>query len=348
MKRILFFIVGTGAGNATRNLAILAELQKKLPGIDIHIAAQGRALELLGTKFPTYPMREVTYAHDGEFSPLRIVTGNLSFPARFVQNQRFAASLIKELRPAMVVADSDFYCLAPARRAGVPLISINSSAATIAWLREHGIPPGAWFSARCIEGIDYWLQRRYPHQVVCPVLRRVDGLDPKFYQVAPIVRPQFLQPVDESAGVVVVTGGSGIGANAIDLRGVECPVVTFGSKLSNVPRQAEQFGFEIDNTDAMRRAKVLVIQGGFSSISEALALRKPAVIVPIPRHAEQIGNAQVAQEMGFGIVSDGANAGSKIAEVLHNYDSIKTRIAGLPAIENGAEQSASLLAGFLN
>lgn len=353
--RLLLFVVGVGAGNTTRTLALLGALKRLEPGLDIHIAAQGRARELLEASYPVHPMAEITYASGGEFTIWNILKSNLSFPARFMANRRAADELLGRLRPDLAVADSDFYCLGPARRRGIPLASINNSALIVAHLRKFGIPPGCGFSARFIEGTDAWLQERYPSRVVCPVLKPMEGLPSKYIQIPPIVRPGFEPGGAESKGdeeskgsecgeeVVAVTGGSGIGAQELDLQCVRAPLTTYGTRLAKIPPQARQLGFTLDDAGPMRRARVLVVQGGFSSVSEAVALRRPVVVVPIARHAEQHVNAAIVESLGIGLAARGADAGAKVCEILSRYDEFAERCRKCAIPSDGAEQAARAL-----
>jgi len=346
--RLLLFVVGVGAGNTTRNLALLDELKRQAPDIDIHVAAQGKARELLEEFYPVHALREITYAPGGKFSFWNIVKSNLSFPAKFLQNRKAAHDLIRKLNPDVVVADSDFYCLGPARKLGVPLASINNSAAIVAHFDEKGVPPDCGFSARFIERTDYWLQRRYPERVICPVLRQVDGLDRKFIQIPPIVRPGFEPTEEEGDDVVVVTGGSGIGVGDIDLRGVEAPIVTYGSRIERIPDHARQLGFTLDDIEPMRRAKVLVVQGGFSSVSETVALRRPTVVVPIAHHAEQHVNASIVEELGLGLAAEGPEAGRKVNEVLARHAEFAARCREKQLPTDGAVHAARTLIGMVS
>ncbi len=348
MKRLLLFVVGVGAGNTTRNLALLDELKRQAPDLDVHVAAQGKAHELLAKFYPVHALREITYAPGGKFSFWNIISSNLSFPARFLQNRRAAGDLIRKLNPDLVVADSDFFCLGPARAMGVPLASINNSAAIVRFFEQRGIPPGCGFSARFIERTDYWLQRRYPNRIVCPVLKPVEGLDPKFVQIPPIVRAGF-EPTDEPGNeVIVVTGGSGIGVQDIDLRGIEAPIVTYGSRIERAPDHARQLGFTLDDIEPMRRAHVLVVQGGFSSVSEAVALRRPTVVVPIAHHAEQHVNAALVEELGLGLAASGPEAGRKVNEVLARHEKFAARCREKQIATDGAAHAARALLAMGN
>ena len=50
-------------------------------------------------------------------------------------------------------------------------------------------------------------------------------------------------------------------------------------------------------------ADALIINGGYSAVSEAFALRKPVFVVPVPGHAEQFVNASLVNDLGLGYVA---------------------------------------------
>lgn len=320
-RRFLFCVVGVGAGNTTRDLAILRELESMGP-CEIHIAAQGKARELLSQHYEVMSLQDVGYTSGGEFSASSIIRSNLGFPRRFLQNRSRLEEIMRRIRPDVVVADSDFYCLGAARKLGLRLVSINNSAVIVETLkRSPDMPRGCAFSYHVIEKADYWLQRRYPQRVLCPTVVRNPHLPRKFVQIPPMVRPE-IQPLDKPGDeVVVLTGGSGIDTANIDLRGVTLPVRMLGTSFTKVPPGAKDVGFTLDVMEHLRAAKVLVIQGGFSSISEALALRVPTVVLPIENHAEQWANGRQVEGTGIGLSAPRpAQAGEYVNRILADYD----------------------------
>jgi uncharacterized protein (TIGR00661 family) len=70
-----------------------------------------------------------------------------------------------------------------------------------------------------------------------------------------------------------------------------------------------------DSLERIARASIVVCQGGFSSLSEVLALGKKALVAPLPGHVEQEFNARVLEEMGAVRVFDGGDLAEAIAEM---------------------------------
>jgi UDP:flavonoid glycosyltransferase YjiC (YdhE family) len=349
--RILFAIVGVGAGNATRNLAIFQEIERLAPDAEILVAAQGKAEEILRERYQVHSLQRVSYGGDGAtFSPWTMIRSNLSFPARFRANVKTYGRLIDDWKPDVVVADSDFYCLGPARKRGVRLLTINNSAYIVETFRRYNPrPSGCFFSYRFIERSDYWLQRHYPNEVICPVLRPQPELGVKYRQIDPIARVGFDRstpdPSAETDELVVMLGGSGIGADSLDLRFYKGPLTALGP-LPKAPPQTTMAGFQLDPLPWLKRARRIIIQGGFSSISEMLALGKLMVVAPIPGHAEQRVNARTVEAMGLGVACEDGRLDVALARLDEREQDIRRALAESPMRFNGAEQAARIILGM--
>jgi UDP:flavonoid glycosyltransferase YjiC (YdhE family) len=312
--------------------------------------AQGRSRQLASREHPVYALHEVTYG-PGRFSPWSILRRNTAFPLRYLRNCALCERAMDEAKPDLLVVDSDFHCFGGARRRGIPIVSINSSPATVELLaRMDARGRGMFFSHHCIERVDRWLQRRYADLVICPVIEPVPTDMPSVRQVPPIVRRQFLAaPGAERddippCDVAVMLSGSGIGSSEIDLRSFRGSMIVLGDAAkAQLPPSVRRIPFTDEPAAFLRRARVVVIQGGFNSVSEVIALRKPAVIVPIPNHAEQFVNAHCAQRAEIGVVADGATAVEAVQGLLDGYDQA---LAGCRAITlpcDGAARAARLI-----
>lgn len=339
-------------GNFTRMSAVLRELQSLYP-VDVSVVAQGHSYGLAASRYTTFRLEDAVYGK-GPFSGWGIVLRNLSFPCVLRRNRLRCAEILDEVKPCLVIADSDFFCLSPAKERGIPIVSINSSAATLKLYREFGLSSSnAFFSYHFIEKIDRHLQRKYAGAVVCPVLRDVALNEPRTHVVHPIVRESFLRPPHRepsppAVDLAVLLGGSGIGQGSIDLSGFRGSTVVLGRGNGlKAPPGAEVIQFEEDPSDRLRRARVLMVQGGFNSVSEVVALRKPAVIIPIRRHAEQMVNARCAESMGFAKVGFGPDAASLAEEILNDIDRYEKVCAssGIPC--TGAAEAARLIAVYM-
>lgn len=307
-KRVVFALAGVGAGNATRDLAIIHELHRLAPEVEVHAAAQGLGLDVLEGRVHLHPLRKVGYGKTPSFSARSIILSNLGFPLVYWSNRRRLAGLLRALRPGLVVVDSDFYAFGPARALGVPVLSINNSAVVMReFPRLSGpTPAGCAFSRHIIEAADFALQRHGATRVLCPALRSVPRLPPGFAVVPPIVRQSFTPPTSApppgAPMLAVILGGSGIGTDALDLRFWPHPIEVVGRVgAARFPPHARLHGFLPDPSAVLARASMALVQGGFSSLSEVIASATPSLVCPIPGHAEQAVNARVAHELGLAL-----------------------------------------------
>jgi uncharacterized protein (TIGR00661 family) len=93
----------------------------------------------------------------------------------------------------------------------------------------------------------------------------------------------------------------------------------------------------------VRQADLLVVNGGFSAVSEALALKKPMVVIPVPRHAEQWVNGRTIQDLGVGLIGSEETLEDTMVEALDCIGSLRNAYGALPAATNGAAQASELI-----
>lgn len=91
--------------------------------------------------------------------------------------------------------------------------------------------------------------------------------------------------------------------------------------------------------DAYACADVVVSRAGANSLAELLALRKPAVVIPLPRAAsrgDQIDNARLFAEKGYGLVleQESLDAGTLLAAVRRVLDRRAELVGAMLAAES--------------
>jgi UDP:flavonoid glycosyltransferase YjiC (YdhE family) len=66
-------------------------------------------------------------------------------------------------------------------------------------------------------------------------------------------------------------------------------------------------GRQMNNAELLARADALVINGGYSAVSEAFVLGKPVFVVPVAGHAEQFVNSHLVRDLGLGFIATEEN-----------------------------------------
>ena len=269
------------------------------------------------------------------------------------------ADLVQKLRPDIAVIDSE-YALAPLRKRRIPIIGLNTSEIVVSeYLRKSHRPRGIrshfWF----VEFSDYLFHKYNCRFVLSPFPTRRPTRHPKFRRIGLIVRRAVLERCQTSAAksfssprdlkrVVFMLSGS-VHASNIQFDGRDWPF-----NIEVVGRNGESrgkvtfHGRQMNNIDLLSVADALVINGGYSAVSEAFALRKPSFVVPVPGHAEQFVNASLAHDLGLGFVATEENVLDQLQKM---YDA--NRWIDLPPLPekietDGAREAAKAIWGELN
>ena len=108
-----------------------------------------------------------------------------------------------------------------------------------------------------------------------------------------------------------------------------------------------------DRFDILNACDLVISRGGHETMMQSICFGKPSIIIPVPKHPEQYGNARRAQELGVvhaihqrHIERDGLLL---LTEEMLGNDSFGKRLADLNSkgIGGGVERSLATLAGLM-
>ena len=286
--KILYCLAGVGFGNIARALAVLPHLDEH----ETHIVGPPKVTARFAGDYETTTLGAFEYPAGGALSAWRMVARLPLFARLLAENMRRYGALLDEWKPDVVVADSDVYVLLPARRRGIPLVAINQSPAVVAFFEGKTIPEGCAMSYHLLERVDRALAVAACHRVLVPSLPAGPTLGGESLRRVPLVSrfSRRLAPPPENGRVLVIYGGSDI-APEIDLKllGPEVTLVGGGAN------------FVEDLQGELAESQYVVSLGGLSTLGDLAALGRPALVVPIPGHAEQWANAALFEASGFGV-----------------------------------------------
>jgi hypothetical protein len=222
--------------------------------------------------------------------------------------------LLDQINPDFAVVDSE-YSLSPLRRRRIPIIALNTSEIVVTQYLKYrreakGVHSHFWF----VEFADYLFHKHYCDLVLSPFPLRTPTRHPKFKRIGLIARQAVLDRAAEAGcvefpsprqvrSVVFMLSGS-IHASHIPFEKYN---LTF--KVQVVGRSGESsgqvtyHGRQMDNKELLAGADAIVINAGYSAVSEAFVLGKPVFVVPVPGHAEQFVNARLVRDLGLGFVA---------------------------------------------
>ena len=276
---------------------------------------------------------------------------------RVKTKRRQLESLLDQIQPDVAIIDSE-YALSPLRRRRIPVIGLNTSEIVVSGYlksreRAIGTRTHFWF----VEYLDYLFHRYYCDLVLSPFPLRTRTRHRKFRRIGLIVRKavhEIARQVPRRDGltprqlqrVVFMLSGS-VHASQIPFERYQFPFqIDVVGRSGDSRRNLIFHGRLMDNTHLLAGADALVINGGYSALSEAFALRKRTFVIPVVGHAEQFVNACLARDLGLGFVATETNVLEQLLE-MHRLDRW-TQLKPMPAEFEcaGAREAAQVIAGF--
>ena len=355
MSRILLLVNGLGLGNSTRSYAVIQQLLAR--GAEVEVVTSNNGLWFFADKPEVGRVTEIPSLHYGQKAGRINIVATLSQAGAMLDTIRCADAIISNtiarFHPSSVVTDS-IYSLRPVRRAGLPLAAINNSDMVVRQMARGGWPAEVIPQFLTVELSDYLFHRLLPDLVISPRLDPNDIVQGgNFRRVGPIVR-NACRPEPMSTRrperVAVMLSGSVFGSRVVFKRDRSDVVIDVVGRPTpgdgDVPRGVTFHGKVRDSLAFMRNADLVVVNGGFSAVSEALFLRKPTVVIPVPRHAEQWVNGDSVRRLGLGIVTGEAELEDAIDVALERIDEFRAAFSALPPLLNGAEHAAELILGL--
>ncbi len=353
----LFVINGLGLGNSTRCHAVIEHLAEA--GVAIHVLTSGNGLEYFRGKEcieSLTSMESFSYAQQNGrisgWSTLRSI-GSLLPIARAKAAQ--LEKLLQTVHPQIAVVDSE-YTIFPLLRRRIPVIALNTSEMIVdRYLDSAEVAPAIRSHFWCVEYPDYLFHRHYCDFVLSPFPLRKPARHRKFRRIGLIARSsvielarqagpkEFPSPRQIKTAVFMLSGS--VHASDIQFERHELPFkVEVVGRPGPSSGQVTYRGRQMHNEETLARADVLVINGGYSAVSEAFVLRKPVFVVPVPGHAEQFVNACLVRDLGLGFVATETDVLDQLSEMYdqNRWIGLKPRQCAFE-IDGAREAAAAIL-----
>ena len=337
MRKIYFAVFGSGLGHATRVLDITGPL--RVNGDRIRFSCSGQGLRYIKTQRPETdaiecPHLDVEWTEEGSFSSRNFVVHFPVMVRSFMKQVMFEAESIAKFDPSVAVSDSRLSAVLAAKSRSYPVITmLNQFKVTLpprfrggvqAQLYERiagdvlgllwslsdqvlvtDLPPPYTIGEANVAGTDVSRIVRYVG-FTSPGLeiseerlqkaREVLGFDRRrlvFFQIS--------GPDATKKGFIDVALRS-----AATLSNRYKVVVSMGYLGgSSEPRKLSNGTLFYDwcpiKDEIFQLSEVMVARSGHRTIGQCIDAGKPAVLVPIHNHSEQLGNADKFQRLGLGV-----------------------------------------------
>lgn len=308
--RILYGVAGEGMGHAIRSRVVLDELAKRH---DVQVVVSGRAYDYLKARESdrlgvkriwglsiVYEANEVRNIR----TFLRNVTGALA--GGWPRNVRAYLELATRFDPEVVVSDFESWSWTFAKSRKLPVISIDNQQVLNRCAHPPEITAGHERAYRLAKAI---VKAKLPgcfHYLVTTFFRPL-VTKPRTTLHPPVLRPEILDARPERGDhLLVYQTSTSYGSMLEVLRhsGVECRIYGVRREIRSEEvegnlrfRPFSERGF----IDDLRTARGVVSNGGFTLMSEAVALHRPMLSVPVKKQFEQVLNARYLEAEGYGL-----------------------------------------------
>lgn len=298
-RPVLFFaLCGEGMGHATRSWPVIRHFSERY---EVHVFAGGRVHEYLVSRVEhLHWIQTLALVYrDNAVDVGASVRTNFSHLPGLVWSVSKFASLAVALRPHVLVTDFE----ALSTYASIPL-----RLKTVAFDNQHILrralvryPPRYERDARAAARAIFWTIPFANRHVIstffeAPITR------PHTRIVPPIVRPEVLELTPTTSDTVLVYQTSDSNRRLVPvLNQVDAQFVIYGLHREEVIGNCTLRTFsEVRFLEDLARARSVLTNGGHTLITEALALGKPILCEPVVGQFEQVLNALLIDELGYG------------------------------------------------
>jgi len=332
--KILYGVVGEGMGHAMRSRVTLEHLIKQ--GHEVEIMVSGRAEQFLAKRFHGVNRIHgfhIIYEENRVKKGSTLWSNALQGAAGLPGNIAAYFDLIREFKPELVISDFESWTYLYGKTHRLPIISIDNMQIINRCTHAPEILDGARtdfeVTKAFIKGKLPFCEHYFITTFFYPPVRK-----DRTTLVPPILRPEILATTPTRGDhLLVYQTGEGYTTllDTLQKSGVECRI--YGMRRGITEEQVEgnlrfrpfsEQGF----IDDMASSKGVIAGGGFTTMGEAVYLKKPMLAVPIEHQFEQVMNARYLEKEGFGIYAHDLDSPEKIREFLGAIPACEERLSG--------------------
>jgi uncharacterized protein (TIGR00661 family) len=327
--KILYGVVGEGMGHAIRSRVVMEHLLAQ--GHEIQIMASGRAVDFLAARFSGVRRirgLHIVYEENRVRRGATLWSNVLQSTAGIPRNIVAYFEVIEEFDPEAVITDFESWAWVYGKLHHLPILSIDNQQILSRCRHPPEVVRGhetdfqitRVFIRSKLAGCDHYLITTF----FFPEVTR-----PRTTLVPPILRPEILAAAPRRGDHLLVyqtaEGHHGL-ARTLAGTGFECRI--YGMRR-NLREEAVEGNLryrpfsETAFVEDLATARAVIAGGGFTTLGEAVYLRKPVLSVPVQGQFEQVLNARWLERLGYG----------RAAESLADPDGIHAFLRAIPECE---------------
>ena len=313
MATIFYSVGGEGLGHATRSGVVISHLLRKHHTLCLfsHERAFSYLKETFGNSRNILKISEISGINfvyeDNQFMLGKTVLKE----AKKLSSLLFKTPLlfIKSIllhRPDVVISDFEPASVLIAKAFGIPVIHIDNQA----FMSKCSIDKR--FSASpYIKLINYTYPLHSGYNLIptmfnVPLKKRYAG---KATLIGPFIRGTILKSKRKQGNHILVYQTSTSNRELFDVlkKSSEHYIVYGFNRLGHDKNLEFKKASERQFADDLASSKAIITNGGFTLMSEAIALKKPVYTIPVKNQIEQEVNGYYLQRSGFGMCSEEIN-----------------------------------------
>ncbi|MFA5141680.1 MAG: MJ1255/VC2487 family glycosyltransferase [Candidatus Woesearchaeota archaeon] len=297
MARILYGICGEGMGHAMRSKPILEYLQKHH---EIKIYSSGKAHDYLSKIFKIEQIDGVFIEYkDNAVDELGTLWRNVKNIRSIISSIKKVMHEIDRFKPDLIITDFEAISCYAGLIKGIPIINIDN--------QHIYTKTNLKFPLKL-----YWnyLETIFVNRLLIPTANKYiitsffdsKPISKKTIIVPPILRNEIIGLKPKEKDFILVYQTSNTDKKLLkELKMVPENFIIYGF---NKDEKNENLTFRKFNEDLffkeLKDCKAMILNGGFTAISEALYLKKPILSIPVRRQFEQTINAIYLNRSGYG------------------------------------------------
>ncbi len=354
-KKVLFIVNGFGFGNSTRCDAVIKHLVSMNYKVDVASSLNGLNY-FRKKKYCTNVYQVNPFSYKSSKGKLNFFKTFLSVPIQIFslfKNAINVLGLVRENSYSSIVIDSEYSIALIKPFLKVPIISINNANVVIEECKKLDIIPKDLYLQLAIELLDELFQRLIANLRIAPAIDKYVPVKNTIF-VPPIVREceeRSISYQNNTKKIVIMFSGAQLKHDINFFKNLDklqaCKLYCISDDTSLATSYLEIIPRTASNLVTISEADILIINGGFSSISEAVIFKKPAIILPIEGHAEQFINAKVFQRNGLGLMANSRNILEKLEELVVKFEAFSAAHLLNISSSNGAMLTAQHISSFI-
>lgn len=334
-KKIFYSICGEGMGHAIRSSVILEHLTKHH---DVYIFSSERAYKFLSEKFDNvYEIGgfNTVYENNVVRTKKTFFKAMKANPTNLKEGYNVLYKECKKVKPNIIISDFENYSSMLSKLMNIPLISLDNI--HMITQCDYDYPPhhkADMVTAKAVT--KSYILRPKRHIITSfffPPLKhpKMTALYP------PVLRKEIMDLESESGDHVLVYQTAESSINLMEeLKKLDEEFIVYGFNKDETDENLTYRAFNEDKIyEDMRTAKAIIVNGGFTMISEAIYLKKPIYSTPAHKNFEQILNGFYVEKLGYGESHEDLDV-KKIEKFLDNLDTYQNNLNKVEKWDNTA------------